>query len=55
MSPLAQQAGMLSPLSTICALHTLLLPIYKRMVGRASREHLFGGDPLWHTMCALRA
>ena len=37
---------------TTCALHALL-SIYKRMVGRASREHRSGGDPLWHTTCAL--
>ena len=33
MSTYAQQAGTLSPFSTICGLHTLLSSIYKRMVG----------------------
>ena len=32
-----------------------LLSIYKRVVGRASHEHLSGGDPLWYTTCALHA
>ena len=36
-----------------CALHALLLFVYQRMLGRASREHLSGGDPLLHTICAL--
>ena len=39
---------------TICAL-PVLLSIYKRVVGRASREHLSSGDPLWYTTCALHA
>ena len=55
MSTSAQQAGTLSPLPGICALHALLLFVYERMVGRASREHLTGGDPLWYTTCALHA
>ena len=37
---------------TICAL-PVLLSIYKRVVGRASREHLSAGVPLWYTTCAL--
>ena len=55
MSTSAQQAGTLSPFPGICALHALLLSVYERMVGRASREHLSGGDPLWYTTCALHA
>ena len=55
MSTSAQQAGTLSPLPTICALHALLSCIYKRMVRLASREHTSGGDPLWHTIYALHA
>ena len=53
MSTSAQQAGTLSPFPGICALHTLLLSVYNRMVRRASREHLSGGDPLLHTVYAL--
>ena len=53
MSTLAQQAGTLSPFPGICTLHALLLSIYKRVVGRASCEHLSGGDPLWYTTCSL--
>ena len=53
MSTSAQQAGTPSPFPGICSLHALLLSVYERMVGRASREHLSGGDPLWHTICAL--
>ena len=53
MSTSAQQAGTLSPFPGICALQALLLSVYERMVGWASREHLAGGDPLWYTICAL--
>ena len=53
MSTFAQQAPTLSPFPCMCALHALLLSVYKQMVGRASREHLCGGDLLWHTICAL--
>ena len=53
MSTSAQQAGGLSPFPGVCALHALLLSVYERMVGRASREHLSGGDPLLHTIFAL--
>ena len=45
----------MSPLLTMRALHALLSPMYKRMVGRVSRENLSSGDPLWHTFCALHA
>ena len=55
MSTSAQQAGTLSHFPGICALHALLLSVDDQMVGRASREHLSGGDPLWHTICALHA
>ena len=40
VSTSARQARALSPLPTICALHALLSSIYKRMVGRSSREYL---------------
>ena len=39
---------------TICAL-PVLLSIYKRVLVRASFEHLSGGDPLWYTTYALHA
>ena len=47
--------------SALCTLCTRLLhfvhlcAVYKRMVGRASRKHLFGGDPLWHVIHTLHA
>ena len=55
MSTFAQQVGTLSPFPGICALHVLLLSVYEHMVGRASREHLSDGNPLWYTTCALHA
>ena len=42
-------------LSQVCALHALLLSIYKRVMGQASGEHLSGGNPLWYTTSALHA
>ena len=54
VSTSAQQAGTLSPFPGICALHTLCSCLSTSgWWGGASREHLSGGDPLWHTICAL--
>ena len=53
--PVGTRFGTPPALCTLCALHALLLSVYERVVGRVSREHLCGGDPLWYTTCALHA